>query len=84
MLCIATASALQIVLSNSMNESTAKWEMSDFQRGQTIGACLAGTSVTKTATLWGVPRQQFPRLWQHAHIVGSRHQLSGIVAENQN
>jgi len=51
MLCIATASALQIVLSNSMNESTAKWEMSDFQRGQTIGACLAGTSVTKTATL---------------------------------
>ena len=30
--------------------------MSDFQRGQIVGACLAGTSVTKQATSLGVSR----------------------------
>jgi hypothetical protein len=29
-------------------------DFSDFERGQTIGACLAGASVTKTATLLGI------------------------------
>jgi hypothetical protein len=82
MLCSATASALQIVFNNSLYESTAKWEMSDFQRGQTIGARLAGTSVTKTGTLLGVPRQQFPRLSQHKHVMGRLRQLSGTEAEN--
>jgi len=82
MLCSATASALQTVFSNSLYESTTKWEMSDFQRGQTIEVHLAETSVTKMAILLGVPRQQFPRLWQHTHIMGRHHQLSGIVAEN--
>jgi len=28
----------------------------DFQRGQIIGACLVGTSVTKTTTVLGVSR----------------------------
>jgi len=37
-------------------ESTAKWETSDFQRGQIVGACLAGAYVTKIATLLGVSR----------------------------
>ena len=31
-------------------------DLSDFQRGQTVGACLAGAYVTKTATLLGVSR----------------------------
>ena len=29
-------------------------DLSDFQRGQIVGACLAGASLTKTATLLGV------------------------------
>jgi transposase len=31
-------------------------DLSNFQRGQTVGAHLAGTSVTKTATLFSVSR----------------------------
>jgi hypothetical protein len=31
-------------------------ELSDFERGQIIGVRLAGTSVTKTATLLGISR----------------------------
>jgi len=29
-------------------------DLSDFQRGQIVGVCLAGVSLTKTATLLGV------------------------------
>jgi hypothetical protein len=31
-------------------------DLSDFERGQIVGVCLAGASVTKTATLLGVWR----------------------------
>ena len=31
-------------------------DFSDFQRGHIVGACLAGASVTKMATLLGVSR----------------------------
>jgi len=32
------------------------WDFSYFQRGQIVGACLAGASVTKTYTTLGVSR----------------------------
>ena len=31
-------------------------DLSDFKRGEIIGACMAGASVTKTAQLFGVAR----------------------------
>jgi predicted transcriptional regulator len=30
--------------------------LSDFQRGQFVGVCLAGASVTKTSALFGISR----------------------------
>ena len=56
-LCSASVNRLQIVFSNSLYESTAKWETNSyFQRGQIVGAPLAGASVTKTTTLLGISR----------------------------
>ena len=37
-------------------------DLSDFQRGQTIGARFDGASVTKTATLLGVSRAAVPKV----------------------
>ena len=33
---------------------------------------------------WVSREQQFPRLWQHTQIMEIRHQLGGILVENQN
>jgi hypothetical protein len=55
----------------------------DFQRGQTVGARLAGASLTKTATLLGVFRAVVSKVMM-THIMGGHHQLRGIVVENQN
>ena len=52
----ASVNRLQIVFSNSLYESTAKWETYQIFRGQLVGAHLAGASVTETATLLGVSR----------------------------
>jgi hypothetical protein len=37
-------------------------DLSNFERGQIVDACLAGTSVTKTATLLGVLRVTVSKL----------------------
>jgi transposase len=37
-------------------------DLSDFQRGQIVGAHLAGASVSKTATLLGVCRAAVPKI----------------------
>ena len=49
MLYGATVSALQIVFSNSLCESTAKWKTSQIFKEDIVGARLAGASVTKMA-----------------------------------
>jgi hypothetical protein len=52
--CVVSVHALQIVFSNSLCDSNAKCET--FQRGQIVGACLAGAFATKTPTLLVVSR----------------------------
>jgi predicted transcriptional regulator len=37
-------------------------DLSHFQRGQIVGACLAGASVTKSANLLGVSRAAVSRV----------------------
>jgi len=50
-LCSASVSALQIVFSNSLYESTGQMgDFSAYQRGQIVGVHLAGASLTKMAT----------------------------------
>ena len=52
-------------------KSTAKWETSDFQRGQNVGARLAGGSVTKMATLLGLSRAAVSKVMAtYTHIMG--------------
>ena len=69
----------------TVSKSTAKWETSDFQRGQNVGARLAGASVTKMATLLGLFRAAVSKVMAtYTHIMGGHHQLRGIVIKNQN
>jgi predicted transcriptional regulator len=42
-------------------------DLSDFQRGQIVGARLAGASVTKTATLLGVSRAAVSKGYDDTH-----------------
>jgi chromate transport protein ChrA len=37
-------------------------DLYDFERGQIIGTCLPGASVTKTATVLGVLRATVPKV----------------------
>jgi hypothetical protein len=82
-LCSANVTALKIVFSNNSPASTAKWETCQIFRGQIVGACLAGASVTKTATLLGVLREAVSKVMM-AQIVRRHHQLRVIVAKNHN
>ena len=73
----ASVNALQTVFSNSSYECIAKCETSDCQRGQIVGAHLAGASVTKTATLLGVSRPAVSKDIMATQIMGRHHQLRG-------
>ena len=51
-------------------------DLSDFQRGQIVGTCLTGASVTKPATLLDISIAE-------VFNVMMVHQLRAIVAKNQ-
>ena len=55
-------SVLQIVFSNHLYESTAKWESCQIFRGQFVGAHLAAASAMKMGTLLGVSRAPVARV----------------------
>ena len=50
-------------------------DVSDLQKGQIVGARLAGASVAKTATSLGVSIAAVPKVTTATHITGRRHQL---------
>ena len=75
MLCNASVNALQTAFRSSSYESTAKCETSDCQRGQIVGAHLAGASVTKTATSLGVSRPAVSKVMMVTQIMGTHHQI---------
>jgi hypothetical protein len=58
-------------------------DLSDFERGQTVGARSTGTLFTKIAQYYVYREQQFLRLCRHTRITGRRHQRRGTVSENQ-
>jgi hypothetical protein len=56
------------------------WKMEDlsnFERGQIVGACFAGVSMTKLPHYEMYPERQFLRLCQRTQIVGRQHQRRG-------
>jgi len=57
--------------------------LSDFLRGHTVGARLAGASVNTTATLLGVFRAAVSKVMTAHTNHGKTYQLRGTVAENQ-
>jgi hypothetical protein len=57
--------------------------LSNFERGQIVGACLAGASVIKTATLFGVLRVEISKVMQHIQILGRQYQQRGTVGKSQ-
>jgi len=58
--------------------------LSDFQRGRTVDARLAGASVTTTATLLGVSRAPVSKVMTAYTNHGKTYHLRGRMAENQN
>jgi predicted transcriptional regulator len=58
-------------------------DLSDFERGQILGARLAGTFVTKTATLLGVSRATVSEVMSAYTNHGKTIQRRGTVGENQ-
>jgi len=77
----ASVNALHIVFSDSLYESTAKWETSQIFRGQIVDAHLTGASVTKTATLLGVSRAAVSRVMT-TYTNHGRTSTKGIVSIN--
>jgi hypothetical protein len=54
-------------------------DLSDFERGQIVGAHLAGTTVTKTAIIVGVPRVTVSKVMS----AYTNHGKTASVGENQ-
>ena len=59
-------------------------DFSDFQRGEIVGAHLAGAFVAKMATLLGVFRAAVSKVMTTNTNHGRTYQLGGIAVENQN
>jgi len=74
---------LQLTNISNIKKYCQVGDSSDFQRGQIVGVCLAGASVTKTATLLGVSRAAVYKVMT-TYITGGHHQLRGMVVKNQN
>jgi transposase len=58
----ACISVLVILLGDSPQERMGTWKTFNFERGQIVGASLAGASVIKTATLSCVSRATVSKL----------------------
>jgi hypothetical protein len=59
------------------------WDLSDFQRGQIVGARSAGASVTKKATVLCLSRAAVSKVMMAYIKHGKTSSAIGIVAENE-
>jgi hypothetical protein len=82
-LCSAHVSGLMIVLNENPCERVGKLEtLSDFERGQIVGACLARASMKKLPHYQVYRERQFLKLCRHTRSMGRQHQWRGTVGQN--
>jgi hypothetical protein len=58
-------------------------DLSDFERGQIIGARLAGAYVTKTASFSAASRATASKVMSAYRNIGRQHQRRGTAGQNQ-
>jgi hypothetical protein len=80
----ARISALVKVLSGRLRECRKRGDLSDFETGKVIGACLVYACVIETATLRGIFRATVSEVMPGYRSHGKTIQRRGRMGENQN
>jgi len=78
MLCSASVNALQIVFSNSLHESTAKWETNSFSKRTNFWCAFSSNICNQNGHFMRGMQSSILQSYDDIHIMGELHQLRGV------